>query len=315
MGRYLGIDTSNYTTSLALLDTDSGELRQVKRLLPVKPGELGLRQSDAVFHHTRQLPELMEELGVIRADGIGVSEKPTEEEGSYMPCFLAGLGLARSLSAAFGVPLSRFTHQQGHVAAAMYGAGHLELLETGCVAFHVSGGTTEAMLVTPDEIGGFHCAVCAGSLDLKAGQLIDRVGQMLGLPFPAGPALERLAGETQRRFRVVPSLKGADCHLSGVENQCRRHWEQGMPAAEVAQFCLDSVLAALSGMTAVLGAEYPEKPFLYAGGVMSNGYLKQELTARFAGCFAPPSFSADNAAGVAVLTALRAEGRDKLGTA
>lgn len=314
MGRYLGIDTSNYTTSLALFDTETRELRQVKRLLPVKEGELGLRQSDAVFHHVRQLPDLMEELGVTCADAIGVSEKPTEEEGSYMPCFLAGLGTARSLAAATGVPLFRVTHQQGHVAAALYGAGRPDLFSTGCLAFHVSGGTTEALLVTPTENGGVSCKVCAGSLDLKAGQLIDRVGKLLGLPFPAGPMLEQLAAKTDRRFRVKPSLEGANCHLSGVENQCRRHLEQGMILPEVAQFCLDSVLSAIGGMTTALQESYPQMPIVYAGGVMSNGYLKQELTARFNGCFAPPAFSADNAAGVAVLTALYAEGSGALGT-
>ena len=56
----LGLDTSNYTTSAAIWQ--DGAIHQVKRLLPVKPGELGLRQSDAVFHHVRQLPDIVEEL-------------------------------------------------------------------------------------------------------------------------------------------------------------------------------------------------------------------------------------------------------------
>ncbi|HIW73471.1 MAG TPA: peptidase M22 [Firmicutes bacterium] len=311
-GPYLGVDTSNYTTSTALYFPDAPAMRQNKRLLPVKEGELGLRQSDAVFHHTRQLPELLEGLlaaagGPVRA--IGVSEKPCEAEGSYMPCFLAGLGTARSLAAALRVPLHRFTHQQGHVAAAAYGAGCPELLKGDFLAFHVSGGTTDALLVRPDPDGGIRCTLAASSLDLRAGQLIDRVGKALGLPFPAGPALERLALEAPRPQNPPrPVLRGADCSLSGVENQCERLRRDGAPAPQVARFCLESVLAAVSGMTGALQRAYPGLPLLYAGGVMSNAFLREELSSRFGGRFAPPAFSADNAAGAALLCALREKG-------
>lgn len=309
---YLGIDTSNYTTSTALYFPDPPEIRQEKRLLPVKQGELGLRQSDAVFHHTRQLPDLLEEL-LLASDGpirsVGVSEKPCEAEGSYMPCFLAGLGTARSLAAALHVPLRRFTHQQGHVAAAAFGAGCPELLKADFLAFHVSGGTTDALLVRPDGEQGIRCTLVASSLDLKAGQLIDRVGRLLGLAFPAGPALEELARTAPRpRTKPRPVLRGADCSLSGVENQCAQKNREGVPAAEIARFCLESVLAAVAGMTEALQREYPGLPLLYAGGVMSNAFLRQELSGRFQGRFAPPAFSADNAAGIALLGALKEGG-------
>lgn len=309
---FLGIDTSNYTTSTALYCPQTGEIRQNKRLLPVKEGELGLRQSDAVFHHTRQLPEMLEGLlsgedGTISA--VGASERPCEAEGSYMPCFLAGLGTARSLAAVLHVPLYCFTHQQGHVAAAAFGAGCPGLLQTEFLAFHISGGTTDALLVRPDGRGGIHCTLAASSLDLKAGQLIDRVGKLLGLPFPAGPALEKLALAAPRpKVRPRPVLRGADCCLSGVENQCQRKMEAGVPAEEIARFCLESVLAAVAGMTEALKKDYPALPLLYAGGVMSNSFLREELTACFGGRFAPPSFSADNAAGIALLCSLRERG-------
>ena len=309
---FLGIDTSNYTTSTALYYPDTGEVEQQKKLLPVKEGELGLRQSDAVFHHTRQLPDLLEgllrQVGPIRA--LGVSEKPCETEGSYMPCFLAGLGTARSLAAALHVPLYRFTHQQGHVAAAALGARCPELLQTAFLAFHVSGGTTDALLVRPDGMGGIRCMPAASSLDLKAGQLIDRVGKRLGLPFPAGPELECLALSAPRpKTKPRPVLRGMNCSLSGVENQCEQKQRAGVPAEEIARFCLESVLAAIAGMTEALRREHPGLPLLYAGGVMSNSFLREELAARFGGHFAPPAFSADNAAGIALLCALREGGR------
>ena len=98
----LGIDTSNYATSLAVFDTNAGEVVcDCKKFLPVKAGQLGLRQSDALFHHTAALPDLLAELGT-KADltqigAVGVSAKPRPVEGSYMPCFLAGVNAAAHL--------------------------------------------------------------------------------------------------------------------------------------------------------------------------------------------------------------------------
>ncbi len=310
----LGLDTSNYTTSAALFDSVTGVLVQKKRLLPVKEGELGLRQSDAVFHHTRQLPEMVEELfaeadkqGISsRFSAVGASARPCETEGSYMPCFLVGNGLARSFSAANQVPRFEWSHQQGHVAAAAFGAGQPDLLNHPLLAFHVSGGTTEILHVTPNENGVPHCEKIGGSLDLKAGQLIDRVGGMLGLAFPAGPALEQLA-------LTIPELKKADCphiktdvtgcHLSGVENQCRKLLADGKEPAFVARYCLVAVYRAVRELTATALQRTGELPVLYAGGVMSNGIIREKLEADFGGIFAPPVYSSDNACGIAVLTA------------
>ena len=304
---YLGLDTSNYTTSAAYSDAD-GTVTQVKKLLPVKSGEMGLRQSDAVFHHVRQLPEMVEELRR-KTDGsvlaVAASDRPQQRDGSYMPCFLVGAGTARELGAVLRVPVHFFTHQQGHVAAALYGADKLSLRHAPFLAFHVSGGTTDALYVTPDARTVISCEVVARSLDLKAGQLIDRVGGMLGLPFPAGPALEELAKKTVARFSVKPSMRDADCHLSGVENQCRSMLEKGCPAADIALFCLKSVEAALTAMTAALLKTYGNLPLIYAGGVMSNRLLRESLTANFGGSFAPPAFSADNAAGIATLCRIK----------
>lgn len=312
MARYLGLDTSNYTTSVAAFEAETEVLWQVKQLLPVKDGELGLRQSDAVFHHTRQLPEMVERLceeaGTLSSvSAIGVSDRPSQEEGSYMPCFLSGVGAARQLAAVLGVPLYRFTHQQGHVMAALYGAEALGLRTQSFLAFHVSGGTTDALLVRPDEETVISCERVAASRDLKAGQLIDRVGGMLGLAFPAGPALEQLALPIDGKL-PRPSMDGAYCHLSGVENQCRQLLERGAQPPEVAGFCLRSVGAVLVAMTERLLEQYGDLPIVYAGGVMSNSYLRDLLTRRFGGRFAPPAYSADNAAGIAVLTRLKAEG-------
>ena len=306
MSAFLGIDTSNYTTSVALFE--NGEIVQKKQLLPVKEGELGLRQSDAVFHHVRQLPDMVEQLYAeksVSPCAVAASDRPQQETGSYMPCFLVGAGLARQTAAISGIPCHLFTHQQGHVMAALYGADCLGWRDAPFLAFHVSGGTTDALLVEPDDQCIIRCRRVGRSLDLKAGQLIDRVGGMLGLAFPAGPALERLAQQSAAAFRVKPSVVGCDCHLSGVENQCRRMLEEGASPQDVALFCLVSVQAAVSAMTEALFDAYGRLPLVYAGGVMSNSMLREALSERFGGRFAPGVYSADNAAGIAVLCAAR----------
>lgn len=301
----LGIDTSNYTTSAALFL--NGGICQSKKLLPVKFGEMGLRQSDAVFHHVQQLPEVMETLPFSSAQitAVGVSNCPRSKQGSYMPCFLAGVSAAKAVSLALDVPLYTFSHQQGHIAAALYSAQKLDLLQKHFVAFHVSGGTTEAVLCEPDKDEIFSTKIVAQSLDLKAGQAVDRVGVMLGLHFPAGPELEKLAKQTNKTFRIHPSLKGHDCSFSGIENQCHAMLNNGIPKEEIAAFCLDSILAALDGMAACLLKEFGTLPLLFAGGVMSNSIIREALTLKYGAYFAAPAFSADNAAGIAVLAAIR----------
>jgi N6-L-threonylcarbamoyladenine synthase len=284
---------------------------QETKLLPVKDGELGLRQSDAVFHHTRQLPDLIERLMEQfngRLTAVAASDRPSQTEGSYMPCFLSGFGSARQLAAVLQLPLLRYTHQQGHVAAAAFGAGQTAFLDREFIAFHVSGGTTDALLVRPDPETLIHCERVAGSLDLKAGQLIDRVGLMLGLSFPAGPALEALALTATGKYRPRPVIRDGWCSLSGVENQCGKLLKDGTPKPEIALFCLMSVFAAIDGMTKALLAAYPERPLLYAGGVMSNSIIRSVLAHRYGGFFAPPAFSADNAAGIALLAAIQTKG-------
>lgn len=307
-GNYLGIDTSNYTTSAAVYCAGESVFHS-KHLLPVKKGQLGLRQSDAVFHHVQQLPDMLKPCLRLNISfrAIGVSSRPRSAEGSYMPCFTVGLGTAKMLGDAFGIPVYPCSHQENHIAAALYSAGQLPLLGQTFLAFHVSGGTTEAVLVQPDAEHLIQTQLVASSLDLKGGQAVDRVGGMLRLPFPAGPALEQLALQSGAKFHIRPSMRGCDCSLSGIENQCRSMMEKGAPKEDVARFCLLSLLAALDAMCGALLAEYGKLPVLFAGGVMSNGIIRQALTAKYAAFFAKPEFSADNAAGAAILAALKEE--------
>lgn len=305
MSLFLGIDTSNYTTSTALFDGTTGEMLQQKRLLPVKEGQLGLRQSDAVFHHTAQLHTLFSEL-VCDVDtkdivAIGASCRPRPASGSYMPCFTVGENTAHILSSALKLPLYTFSHQEGHIAAALFSAKRDDLFSKKFIAFHVSGGTTEAVIA--DGSGcGFSLDLAAKTLDLNAGQAVDRVGLMLGLKFPCGPQLEQLAVKCTEQIKVKPTLKGCNCCLSGVENLCQKLIMQGKSREYTAAFCLKYIEETLSLMTRRLIDKYGDIPVLYAGGVMSNQIIKNSFTEKFNAIFAQPQFSTDNAAGIAYLT-------------
>ena len=277
MALFLGLDTSNYTTSAALYDSETHKVMQAKQLLPVKSGEKGLRQSDAVFHHTVQLPEVLGRLTL------------------GQPCFLVGEGTAQMLGQALGIPVYRTSHQIGHILAARYSAGLPAAADRPFIAFHVSGGTTDCVLCEPDAERLLKITPLASSLDLKAGQLIDRVGLMLGLQFPCGAALETLAAQSNASFRYRPTMRGADCCLSGLENQCRKAHEEGEVPADVLRAMTDAVLQM-----------HPDCPVLYVGGVMADMLIREQL----AGAdrhFAEPAFSCDNAAGTAIYAALCAE--------
>lgn len=298
----LGIDTSNYTTSTALYFPENHSMLSKKKLLPVKAGELGVRQNDAVFHHVKQIAPLASELfecSDAQVGCIGVSTRPRPVEGSYMPCFEVGISFAETLASALNVPLYRFSHQEGHIAAALYSADCYDSIGERFYAFHVSGGTTEALLVTRHS-HGFAEKKLAGSLDLKAGQVIDRTANMLGLPFPGGTHLEKLALQCTDRVKCKPTMKGFDCCLSGVENKCRALVESGAEPAFVARTCLEYVRVSLEAITERL-LEKEKLPLIFAGGVMSNSIIRESFENKFGAYFAAPEYSTDNACGIALL--------------
>ena len=302
----LGIDTSNYTTSAALFNSETGVYRSVRELLPVAQGGLGLRQSDALFHHTVKLPQLLESLfsdAGVRPDAVAVSVRPSEAPDSYMPCFLAGKSAAAAVGAAFGLPVYPFSHQAGHIAAALFSAGRTDLLQAPFYAFHVSGGTTDALLVSPSPQRVLTAECLGGSLDLKAGQAVDRVGKLLGLPFPAGAALDALACESETEFRCRPYMKGLSCSFSGVQNRCERMLAEGAPRADVAKYCITYIVSALENLTKALIAADPTRPIVFSGGVTSNSMLRSRMRKKFDVVFAADGLASDNAVGVAWLGA------------
>ena len=299
--RVFGFDTSNYTTSIACFDGTDGV--NCSRLLPVKAGELGLRQSDAVFHHTKSLPELsgrlFSNLEIDDVAAIGVSTRPRAVEGSYMPCFLVGYSHAKLLADMLNVPLVECSHQQGHVAASLWSAGRLDLMDQPHLAWHLSGGTTELLLVEP-EGKNVKCTRIGGTTDISAGQLIDRTGQLLGLPFPAGKHVDALSKEAQNKDLFKVKCPEMEFSLSGVQNKVNAYFDCCKDPAETAGYALRCVCHAVFAATKNAMNAYPGYPVVFSGGVASNSMLREKI-APLSPVFAKPEFSTDNAMGVAVL--------------
>ena len=297
----IGFDTSNYTTSISWFNGVDGINHS--KLLPVKEGALGLRQSDAVFHHTKSLPELsgrlFSDIPTDTITAVGVSTRPRAVDGSYMPCFLVGYSHAKLLADMLCVPLIECSHQQGHVAATLLGASRLDLMDQPHLAWHLSGGTTELLFVEPQN-ANVRCTRIGGTTDISAGQLIDRTGQMLGLPFPAGKYVDSLSMDAMNNdiFRV--KCDQLSFSLSGVENKVRKYISNGNSPRETSAYALRCLIYAIERTTVAAMKQYPQLPVVFSGGVASNSMLRK-CVSHLNPIFSPPQYSTDNAIGVAVI--------------
>lgn len=299
----LGFDTSNYTASTAW--TDGMADKNIRQLLYVKEGERGIRQSDGVFQHMKLIPELFERLSaqidMNYVKAVGVSTRPRTVEGSYMPVFLAGMGYARVVSNALGVPLYEFSHQDGHVMAGIYSCGCFELLEKDFLSVHLSGGTTE-ILKSRYEGRNFVHEIIGGTKDISAGQFIDRVGVKMGMQFPAGKALEQLALSADRAEKLPVSVDGTYMSFSGVETKASRmadECEKAPLALGVLETVRDTLIKSINNAI----KETNTHNILVVGGVASNGIIRKGLTEQLDGevHFAKAEYSTDNAVGIAYL--------------
>lgn len=299
----IGFDTSNYTTSIAFLEKN-GHYKNIRKILEVDSGEKGLRQQNAVFAHIKNLPELLSDKYLSKAACVGVSVRPRSIQNSYMPCFLVGKAAATIAARSLGVPCYEFSHQQGHIAAGIYSCGNTYLYEHPFYAFHISGGTMEIL-----SVDGFNkMQICARALDITAGQLIDRTGIMLGLKFPCGKELEKLARqwtEPIQKFHIC--LKGPNCCLSGFENKVLDFIKRGFTPAYIARFVFEVLFTYICNMIEQVYVTYNQKPVLFIGGVMSNLLLRKRLSNLYDSYFASPELSSDNAVGIAWLSILKNE--------
>lgn len=298
----LGLDTSCYTTSVALMDLAGNLVADERRLLTVKPGHRGLAQSEMVFQHTRNLPDLVEQLDLtgLTVRAIGVSAKPRPREDSYMPAFLTGLGMARSLGKLLGVPVHRFTHQHNHMYAGLWSVG--KTAPDRFLLVHISGGTTDFLLCEKQSDGRFTLSPQGTSIDLHAGQFIDRVGVALGLPFPCGPHLEKLAEEAREPYPLKVWTQEAQLSLSGPCSQALRAVEKGADPASLALGVERAISRGLSRTLFYVCKQQELHQVLLAGGVSANGELRRQivdyLQKRQIELWAPdPKYSVDGAVG------------------
>lgn len=302
---YIGFDTSNYTTSVAVFDGE--HMINKRQLLTVKTGERGLRQSDAVFQHTVNMPALIDDISIDNdnINAVAVSARPRNIDGSYMPCFLVGINNAVAVSRFSGAPLFKTSHQVGHILAGLYSIDRLDLISEPFIAFHISGGTTEALLVEPDKKEIVTARIIAQSSDLKAGQAIDRAGVMMGLTFPCGKELDRLSLLSEKEFKTRPSMNGLDCSLSGVENKAKKMFENGESKEDISKYVLTYISNSIDEMTQRIIDNYGNLPIMFVGGVMSNTLIRKQITKKYNAYFAKPDLSCDNACGIAVYAYLK----------
>jgi N6-L-threonylcarbamoyladenine synthase len=219
---------------------------------------------------------------------------------------MVGYSHARLLSDSLGVPLVEVSHQQGHVAASLWSAGHMELMDQPHLAWHLSGGTTELLLVEP-EGKNVRCTRIGGTTDISAGQLIDRTAQLLDLPFPGGKHLDALSKEAQGKEVFKVKCQDYSFSLSGVQNKVQQFHAAHGSAAETAAYALRCVCFAVSKATEQAMKAYPGYKVVFSGGVASNSMLR-EYVKPLDPIFSPPQYATDNAMGVAVLTKRVLEG-------
>ncbi len=312
----VGVDTSNYTTSLCVVDAAHGELlHDERRVLHVGPGERGLMQSAALFQHVQNLPAMLERLQAaiggagwdIRA--VGVSERPRDLPDSYMPVFQAGVLAARALAAGADAAVLATTHQAGHVAAGIATSGMALAPGEAFIVLHLSGGTTD-VLQGAAGVRGFGLRPLAEGLDLHVGQFVDRVGVRLGLPFPSGPHLERLARDWDGPAPSIPSaVRGGRPSFSGPLSAAFRMIDRGVPAAAVATAVQRNIAATVEKVIRSAQEKTGVAPVLLVGGVASNQAIRGRLAERFWQrademgplYFCAPRFASDSAFGVALI--------------
>lgn len=298
----LGIDTSNYKTSLALTDKDGNIIKNTQKYLSVKKGERGLRQSVALFQHVNNLPNLFEEvfsdIQDYRIECIAVSSKPRNVEGSYMPVFNAGVSAGKSLAQVLKVPYYEFSHQDGHIEAVRHYSSFRD--KNRFVSFHFSGGTTEAVLYDDGNL-----SIIGGTRDIAFGQVLDRVGVALGLEFPCGEELDKLASSGDIIPNVIPAVKCREgyINLSGIETFCQRNLDK-YSSADFSRMIFDRSAEAICNMVKQLSDKYHTDDFLFAGGVSSSSYIRNYTKIKLADYnieFGKPELSTDNAVGISLL--------------
>ncbi|AOY77068.1 O-sialoglycoprotein endopeptidase [Clostridium formicaceticum] len=303
----LGLDTSNYTTSLALINLKGELLKEERQLLPVKKGNLGLRQSEALFQHIKNMPLLVEAISEnisYKVVAIAGAIKPRPVEESYMPVFLAAASFGKTMGSLWKVPFYGFSHQEGHIEAGLWSLGLK--FEKPFLALHLSGGTTELLKIIPQKVG-YEIELLGGTSDISAGQFIDRIGVKLNLPFPSGAHLEALLSEGEKIDMNIPiAVKGTTLSFSGPETFLQRRLDENFSSSQIAFSIFQCIAKSLLKLIKNAFKKYPYQQLLIVGGVASNQVIKNFLEdqlqkEKVAVYFGRPKYCSDNAVGIGAL--------------
>jgi len=296
---YLAFDTSCYTTSVAAV-TEDAVVFDERVPLEVPEGAAGLRQSEALFRHIRNLKTILSGFPRFNIRAVAYSEKPRPAEGSYMPVFCAGETAALACAAAAGADAYALTHQHGHLYSAYFGN---EVEDGEHIAFHVSGGTLDILKINVEDMVITQIAPLGGKLDITCGQLIDRVGVAAGLGFPAGARMEALYKKGGPKLPV--SVNGLNCNLSGAETRALRLLKEGAEPAfvcgAVVDCSADTIAALIENAAAITGI----KRFIFTGGVICNKIIREKIASVCAAggygrVLADAELCGDNARGLAL---------------
>ena len=298
---YIGFDTSNYTTSVGAVSSEF--TINERRILEVPLGTKGLRQSDALFLHIKNMPEIYKnvasKLDTRNIKAVGVSTRPRSVEGSYMPVFLAGLMEAKAVSDSLGVPIYEFSHQDGHIMAGMFSAG-IELDDEPFLSVHMSGGTTE-ILKTKYNGYNFDCEIIGGTKDISAGKVVDRVGVCAGLSFPCGAELDRISRNSNEKIKLPVSTDGGFFNFSGLETKAITILKEKR-IEDVSNGVFSAISETLYKSLSFCVKSTGIERILIAGGVAANSKIREELIKipHAKVFFASPELSCDNALGIAL---------------
>ncbi len=296
----LGIDTSNYATSISVVDNENHKILLFEKIfLPVKTGELGLRQQDAVFNHIKTLTNIFQKnnnFDFSKISAIGVTTKPKNEENSYMPCFLVGKMLAYSISSIKNIPIIELSHQECHIESCLFSLNNKKFDNEKFIMLHISGGTTDIILIEDGKI----IKTIGSSNDLYAGQAIDRLGVKLGFSFPAGKYVSDLASEYKKDIKTKVSVNGYNCNLSGLENQCDKMLKEDKDKSYIAKYNLSFIANSLIQILKNVRKDYGDLPIVSAGGVMSSKVIREIMQKELLDIyFCEEYLSGDNAVGAA----------------
>ncbi len=303
MSKILSFDTSNYTTSACVLDTNCGVVWENRIMLTVKSGECGVRQNDAVFLHTKNLNTLFDNFEFNEIDYVVASSCPSERENSYMPCFTVGLSFAKVISNILRVPFCSYSHQKNHICSALYSSDNIQLLNGRFIAYHISGGTTDVCLCEPCG-NNFSVKKIGGTADISCGQLIDRTGVNIGIDFPCGKQIEQSADSNLITGKIKFKNTDGFYNFSGFQNKTEQMFTSGYTKSQIASYCLDVVYSFIKNSISYYRDIYGNLPVIMSGGVMSNKIIAELLKASVNDIFfSKPEYSVDNSIGCAVLCA------------